>query len=93
VANLAKRRGTVVKESAALVGYGTAVYLHNGDELGIVAPSLKALKNIWGSLNYKDPLNEKMVRRVVYFPVEAMTTLRRRKRTTLNRSPGDSNAR
>jgi hypothetical protein len=85
MANLAKRRGTVVKESAALVGYGTAIYLHDGNELGIVAPNMKALKKVWNTLNWKDPLNEKMVRRVVYFPVEAMTTLRRRKRSTAQR--------
>jgi hypothetical protein len=83
VAELGKKRGTVKKEWSCLTGFGTAMITTiDGDEVGIVAPTMRGLEKIWNTLSII-PIDKTKVRRVVYFPHEALTTLRpRRKRTS-----------
>ena len=79
MANLGKKRGKVAREYGCLTGFGTALVTVDGDEVGIVAPSMRGLEIVWKRLNWRAPLDKTKVRRVVYFPHEALTTLRSRK--------------
>jgi hypothetical protein len=79
MAKLGKKVGTIAKASACITGYGTACITYDGDEVGIVAPTMRGLKRVWGSIA-KAEFDEAKVRRVAYFPHEALTTLRPRKR-------------
>lgn len=86
MAELGKKQGTVKKEAVCLTGYGTSLTTSQGDQVGIVAPSMRGLEKVWAALNWVTPLDKTMVHRVVYFNHKSLTTLRPRKRKTdLNR--------
>lgn len=88
MAELGKKRGTIVKEASALTGFGAALVTVDGDEVGIVAPTMRGLEIVWKRLNWMEPLDKTKVKRVVYFQHKSLTTLRPRKRkpTVANRS-------
>lgn len=74
---LGRYLGTVKKEKACLVGYGTAGEGYDGKQFGIVGVTPKSLERIWNKLSLQ-PFDKAKIRRVVYFPAEALTTKRRR---------------
>lgn len=89
MANLGRKWATVAKRSSALTGYGTALTSIDGDEIAIMAPTMRGLELVWNRLNTVTPLDKSKVRRVVYFPHESLTTLQPRKGSAQGKS-GDS---
>lgn len=82
MARLGKWRGTIKKEAAAITGWGTAIFTtYDGDEVGLVAPSMRGLIRIWNRLSVL-PFDKAKVTRVVYFKHKSLTTLRARERGT-----------
>lgn len=79
MANLGRKWATVAKRSSVLTGYGTALTSIDGDEIAIMAPTMRGLELVWNRLNTVTPLDKSKVRRVVWFPHEALTTLKPRK--------------
>ncbi len=90
MAKLGRKRGTIEKASNALTGFGAALITRDGDEVGIVAPTIRGLEVVWNHLNWMAPLDKSKVRRVVYFPREALTALRPRKRRTTSKQETNS---
>ena len=89
MAELGKKIGTVEKEAAAITGFGTAMYTSQGDEVGIIAPSMRGLRLVWERLNSVVPLDPTKVKRVVYFNHQALTTLRPRKKRSQAKTKGE----
>lgn len=87
MAELGKKRGTVAREASCLTGFAAALTtMDHGDEVGIVAPTMRGLEIVWKRLNWMAPLDKTKVKRVVYFQHKSLTTLRPRKKTALNRA-------
>lgn len=76
---LGHKRGTIRKEAACITGFATSCETQDGDQIGIVAPTLRGLKVVWERISSEEFRPEK-VTRTVYFSHKSLTSLRPRRR-------------
>ena len=76
---LGHKRGTIRKEASCITGFATSCETLDGDQVGIIAPTMRGLKVIWERLSSHEFKPEK-VTRTVYFDHKSLTSLRPRKR-------------